>query len=798
MYRFGITLITSLAMLNIAEPTRAAPENPNIIWYDAPAEKWVQAIPIGNGRFGAMVFGDPRRERLQLNEITVWSGGPNPNADRKDAFKHLPELRRLLRDGKYAEAEKFANANFNGPAPYNASYQTLGDLNFDFGLPTGDITDYRRELDIARAIASIRFRVSGVTITREMFSSASDQAIVQRISADRPGAVSFEMTLTRIERAQTHFEAQGTLVMSGSTGNTLRFEARARVLATGGKVSGAGDGKVSVRGADSVVIILTAATTYALDYDAGYTGGNLGAAARQLNAAAAKGYDALRSAHVSDYRRYFDRVSLDLGNSADATRPTDQRLKSYPSDRDPSFAVLFYQFGRYLLISSSRPDNLLPSNAQGIWGDGLDLPWKCDYKSNINYQMNYWAAEPSNLGEMHLPMLRMTQHLVRPGTATAKAYFGPDTPGWVVGYTTNGWGWTSPGARLSWGIWFGGSAWMCQHLWEHYTFTRDSDYLRKVYPTMKGAAEFWLANLVDGADGKLITSPSTSPENSFTTNDGITSTITEGATMERSLVWELFDNTAIACRVLGVDQDFAVKLSAARDRIRPPQVGKAGQLMEWNGDWDLNAKDIHHRHLSHLYGLHPGHQITMTQTPKLAAAARKSLEIRGDDGTGWSLAWKISCWARLRDAEHAHRLMDYQFRHTEQTKTIMADAGGTYPNLFDAHPPFQIDGNFGFVAGVNEMLLQSHERYTDPGAPNEDCYYIDLLPALPKAWRDGSVTGLRARGGFEVSIRWKAGELVAARVVNVSAAPARGRVRYSDRESVIDLAPGQSYEQVGR
>ena len=774
-------------------PARAA-DGTHTLWYRAPADKWIQALPVGNGRFGAMIFGQPQKERLQLNDVTVWSGGPNPRADRQDAYKSLPQLRRLIREGKYKEAETFANAYFNGPAPYDASYQTLGDLNLDFQLPSGNVTGYRRYLDLSQALAGVTFKSGQTTFTREIFSSAPDQAIVHRISADGKGAVSFTMALSRVERATTRFVAPATLVMTGTTGDTLGYEVHARVVAAGGRVTGTSHGRLVVAGADEAVIVLTAATTFVPDYDAGYKGGDLSVVGKRAEAAAAKSYGALRTAHVADYRRFFDRVKLDLGKTDNTDRPTDERLKSYKDDRDPAFATLFYQFGRYLLISSSRPDNPLPSNSQGIWGDGLDLPWKCDYKANINYQMNYWAAEPSNLSEMHLPMLRMTQGLVKSGTKTAKAYFGPETPGWVVGYTTNGWGWTSPGKSLPWGIWFGGSAWMCQHLWEHYAFTRDREYLRSVYPTLKGAAEFWLANLIEGPDGKLIASPTSSPENTFTTDTGETSTITEGAAMESALVWELLDNTAQACAVLGIEPDFAAKAAAARDRIRKPQIGKAGQLMEWNGDWDLNAKDIQHRHISHLYPLHPGRQITVTGAPELAAAARKSLEIRGDDGTGWSLAWKINCWARLRDADRARRLMDYQLRYTEEVKTVMSRAGGTYPNLFDAHPPFQIDGNFGFVSGVNEMLVQSHERYVDSAAPNENRYFIDLLPAVPSGWSTGSVDGLRARGGFEISMRWEKGRLTAGRITNITSSPASGRVRVSGRVFDISLKPGESKE----
>lgn len=759
------------------------------LWYRQPADAWIKALPVGNGRLGAMIFGGTQRERLQLNDVTVWSGSPQPDADRKEAYKNLPELRQLVREGKYREAESFANANWNGPAPYNNSYQTLGDLNFEFQLPASEITDYQRQLDIGQAIAAVTFKAGDVGFQRETFSSAPDGVLVQHLTCERKGGLNFSMQLGRIERAKTHFVAPDTLVMTGDSGGALGYEVRARVLAPGATITGE-EGTLRVAGATEATVLLTCATTFVLDYDKGYRGGDLSLASKRLDAASKKSFQALRAAHIADYKKYFDRVKLDLGAS-NLALPTDERLKAYKDgSTDPGFAALFYNYGRYLLISSSRPDNPLPSNSQGIWGDGLDLPWKCDYKSNINYQMNYWCAEPSNLSELQMPMLRMTQNLVKPGTRTAQAYFGPDTPGWVVGYTTNGWSWTSPGARLPWGIWWGGSGWMCQHLWEHYAFTRDTAYLRQIYPVLKSASQFWIANLVEGTDGKLITSPSSSPENSFTTEDGVTSTLTEGATMERAIVWDLLDNTAQAAHVLETDNDFRTQVEATRDRIRPLQIGKAGQLMEWNGDWDLNARDINHRHVSHLFPLHPGHQITLDGTPALAAAAKKSLEIRGDDGTGWSLAWKINFWARLRDGDRALKLMAYQLRSTEENKTVMAAAGGTYPNLFDAHPPFQIDGNFGFVSGIDEMLLQSHERYTDPRAKEQDRYFLDLLPALPASWKSGSVAGLRARGGFEVDLTWSDGKL--ARAVLKSIAGTTARIRYRGKLKEVTLKKGRS------
>jgi alpha-L-fucosidase 2 len=798
------------------------------LWSRTPATAWTDALAIGNGRLGAMLFGAPEHDRFQINDITVWSGGPMLKADRPNAYKALPAIREALAKGDYAAGTQLVKENMTttgtGDSEYWPSYETLGDVTFDHKLSSGPVTNYLRTLDIENAVSGVRFTVDGVTYTRESFASAPDHAIVSHFTSDKPGSISFTLKLSRVASATTSAVGNDTLVMRGdstfppqparparppiTTGpragfpgfpakppqaarpGNLDYEAQIRVKTVGGSVRAEGDHLV-VEGANEATVVLVAGTSYVLDFDKGFKGGNPhDAVTQQLESASAKTYPELRSAHVKDYRGYFDRVSFALPPTPAAHEQTDVRIEKYGDGKaDPSLAVLYYQMGRYLLISSSRPENPLPSNSQGIWGDGLDLPWKCDYKSNINYQMNYWPSETANLGELHMPAIRFDAALVKPGTKTAQTYY--NAPGWVVAYTANAWGWTSPGEGMPYGPFFGGGGWLMQDVWEHYAFSRDRDFLRTYYPVLKGSAEFYLSILVPDANGKLITSPSLSPENSYRTDAGVAGSVVDGSAVEREIIWDLFTNTIAASRVLDTDAEFRAKLEKAKAAMRPLEIGKAGQLEEWGHDWDLNAREMNHRHVSHLFAAYPGWEITPDTTPALAAAVRKSLALRGDEATGWSNAWKINLYARLRDGDHAAKILAEQLRLSSGVGTdYHGEGGGTYGNMFDSHPPFQIDGNFGSTSGIDEMLLQSDQRYSETPGGVEDSYLIDLLPALPSMWPDGSMHGLRARGGFEVDLDWKAGQLTSAYIRSVGGTTAR--LRYAGKTIPVKLAAGQT------
>jgi alpha-L-fucosidase 2 len=808
-------LITTLGIHSIF-----AQKQPLLLRYDKPAVDWTEALPLGNGYMGAMLFGDPFKEHLQLNEGTLYSGDPKSTFKNINVRKHYKEVVDFIKAKKYQEAQAIIRKEWLGRN--HQLYEPMGDFWIDFKHKSDAFTDYERTLDLSTATANVHYKVDKTIFKRQYFANYPDHILAIKI--EKEGLDKINCTLhfsTPHTPTAKYFIENKNLVMQGKApgfalrrdfktveqlgdqhkypelydnegkrkpnisnfmydkqidGLGMAFETQVKTTVKGGKIIYEGD-KITIQEADEVVFVLTAATSYnGFDKSPVTEGVN---PSKKINnyfkAIATKKYSDLYSTHLKDYKNLFDRVSINLGADTEQSKlPTDKRVELFSNGKDPSFTALYFQFGRYLMIAGSRP-NGQPLNLQGIWNDKLVPPWNGAYTININAQMNYWAAETANLAECQEPFFKAIKELAINGKETAKNMYGTD--GWVAHHNMDIWRHTEPIDNCNCSFWNMGSGWLVSHFWEHYLFSSDTVFLKnEVFPLLKGVVQFYEGWLVENEKGYLITPVGMSPEHEFIYGDNKRAAFTEAPTMDMAIVRETYSRYIKACKILGIKDDFTTKIEQDWAKLLPYQIGKYGQLQEWAEDFEDSEKE--HRHVSHLYALHPSNQISVQHTPELAAAARRSMERRGDEATGWSMGWKVNLWARLLDGERAFKLITRLFTLIHSNEQKMT-GGGTYPNLFDAHPPFQIDGNFGVTAGIAEMLIQSQ---------NDE---IVLLPALPSAWKNGSITGLKARGGVEVSIFWQNGQLE--KTVLKASKSGVYTIRYGTTVKNVDLQAGKIF-----